>query len=98
METSRAAGELLRPLPTVEAGGVRRLPYVGEAGTAAAGAYAGSTMAGIPGAIAGGLLGAAVPPLGQAAMRSRAVQSLLMDPTLSAAVASRASPGLLAGN
>jgi hypothetical protein len=98
METSRAAGELLRPLPTVEAGGIRRLPYVGEAGTAAAGAYAGSTMAGIPGAIAGGLLGAAVPPLGQAAIRSRAVQSLLMDPTLSAAVASRAAPGLLAGN
>lgn len=98
METSRAAGELLRPLPTVEAGGLRRFANVGEISSTAAGAYVGSQLAGGPGAVAGGLLGAALPPLGQAAMRSRTAQSILMDPTLSAAVASRAAPGLLAGN
>ena len=98
METTRAAGQILRPMPTVEAGGIRRLPYVGELGASGGGAAAGYALGNVPGAIIGGLLGATVPTAGQAAMRSRTVQSLLMDPTLSAAVASRSAPGLLAGN
>jgi len=97
MDLSRASGQVLRPLPTVEAGGVRRLPYVGELGAASAGAAGGASMAGPTGAIIGGLLGAASPPIAQAMMRSRTVQSILSDPTLATAVAARTAPGLLAG-
>jgi len=98
METSRAAGSMLRPMPTVEAGGIRRLPYIGQLGAGGAGAAAGAAVADIPGAIIGGLLGGVTPSIMEATMRSRTVQSLLANPTLSAAVSARTAPGLLAGN
>jgi len=96
METSRASGELLRSMPTVEAGGIRRLPYMSELGAGGAGAAMGAALGGMPGAVTGGLIGAALPPVGQALMRSRQVQSLLMNPQFAAGNATRAAPGLLA--
>lgn len=96
MEAVRSAGEVLRSMPTVEAGGVRYLGGVGQAGTAGAGAYLGQQLAGGPGMVAGGLLGAAAPPVGRAAMRSNTVQAMLMDPAFAALTAGRTAPGLLA--
>lgn len=96
METSRAAGEVLRSMPTVEAGGVRYLGGAGQMGAAGAGAYLGQQLAGMPGMVAGGLLGAAAPPVGRAAMRSNTVQAMLMDPAFAALTAGRTAPGLLA--
>ena len=97
METSRAAGEVLRPMPTVEAGGIRRLPYVGELGVGGAGAALGFGVGGVPGALVGGALGALTPPTSQAIMRSSPVQGALMNPGGTAGNALRTVPGILAG-
>jgi hypothetical protein len=92
-DLSRAGAALLRPLPTVEAGGVRRfLPEVGAAG---AGGALGFGVGGIPGAIAGGAIGAGVPVAGQAIMRSAPLQTTVLDPFAAMMQVSRTAPGLL---
>lgn len=96
-DTTRAAAAMLRPLPTVEAGGIRRLPVSELTGASTAGGL-GYLMAGWPGAAIGAGAGLLAPPAGQALMRSRQVQAALMDPGFQALTAARSVPGLLAGN
>jgi hypothetical protein len=92
-DLSRAGAALLRPLPTVEAGGVRRfLPEVGAAG---AGGLAGLSAGGVPGAVIGGTLGALAPVAGQAIMRSAPLQTTVLDPFAAMMQVSRTAPGLL---
>lgn len=97
MELSRAAGQTLRPLPTVEAGGGRRLSNALEIGGLGLGGAIGYSAGGWPGAAAGMALGSIAGPTGQAVMRSRATQALLMDPALQASVAGRNALGIYAG-
>jgi hypothetical protein len=80
-DLSRSAAGVLRPESTVQAGGIRELPSVFTGG--GLGAAAGATL--MPqNPIVGGALGvvggAGAINAGQAGMRSRAVQNLLMDP------------------
>lgn len=97
METSRNAGSMLRPMPTVEAGGVRRLPGLPEASGTGLGAYAGYALSGgnPAGAVVGGLLGMSMPAAGQSFMRSGITQRLLNNPHFAAGNAARTAPGIL---
>jgi hypothetical protein len=97
-ETSRAGAALLRPMAAVEAGAVRRLSNAAELGGAAGGALLGFGLNGPQGAAMGAALGAVLPTAGQATMRSKVVQALLMDPITQAARTARGVPGILAGN
>lgn len=98
-DLSRAAAGILRPAPSVAAGGVRSVsPQVmtGMLGAAAANAM----MPGISPVIStalGGVAGAGVTSAAQALMRSLPVQSLMMDPTRRIAQSLLAAPGAAAG-
>lgn len=92
---TRAAAGLLRPAPTVAAGGVRNIAGAIPAGLGAAGGAAGFASGGPVGAAIGGLLGAAAPTVGQAVMRSGPVQALLADPSAILRNMTRVTPGLL---
>lgn len=92
---TRAGAAVLRPVSAVSAGGIRSQMGAANLGAGGLGALAGSPM-GLPGAIAGGLLGAAVPPIGQALMRSAPVQTLLADPAQIMRNVTKSSSGLLA--
>jgi len=90
---SRAGTALLRPMATVEAGGVRRfLPEIGGAGL---GGVIGFGAGNIPGAIAGTAIGAGVPFAGQTLMRSEPLQTTVLDPFAAMMQVSRTAPGLL---
>lgn len=96
-ELSRGGAAMLRPAPTVEAGGVRRLPP--ELQTGGLGGLLGFAAGGPPGAVAGASAGAASVPLLQMGMRSNSIQALLNDPAYAAlSTALRTSPGVLAGS
>jgi len=73
-ELSRAANAILRPLPTVEAGGVRHI----TGASTALGALAGQQSAQNP--VLGAAIGYALPSTGQAILRSNPLQNLMMDP------------------
>jgi len=75
-EFTRAAAANLRPAPAVPAGGIRTSQGIGASTGGAIGALVGGT----PGALIGGTAGVALPALGQAAMRSNAMQTLLRNP------------------
>ena len=96
-DLSRAGAGLFRSAPTVEAGGVRHLaPQAGMGGIGAGIGFA-ATGGSPVGVMAGAAAGSASVPLGHAAMRSRAVQGLLNDPSfLTSALSARLAPGLLA--
>jgi len=100
METSRNAGSMLRPMPTVEAGGVRGMRGLPELSTTGLGAYGGYALSGgnPAGAAIGGLLGYSLPTAGQSLMRSRLMQNVMNNPQFAAGNAARTAPGLLAGN
>ena len=96
-ELSRAGAAILRPMPTVEAGAIRRPPL--QYGTSAFGAVAGQQWASDPmtGALIGGMAGAAIPSVSQGIIRSNALQNLMMDPSGQLVNALRTVPGLTAG-
>ena len=75
----RAAEEVVSSMPAVKAGGARSIGGSGVLG-AGGGMYAATQMGmdPIPAMAVGGLLGAAVPSAGRAAIRSRPAQNLLM--------------------
>lgn len=78
---ARAGAGVLRPEPTVRAGGVRTLPA--SLSTGAIGAAAGSALSPanpLIGAALGGVAGMGATSIGQALMRSTPIQSTLMDP------------------
>jgi hypothetical protein len=75
-EFTRAAAANLRQAPAVPAGGIRTSQGIGASTGGAIGALVGGT----PGALIGGTAGVALPALGQAAMRSNAMQTLLRNP------------------
>lgn len=79
-ELSEATDAILRPMPAVEAGGVRRIPL--EYGTGGGGALIGQALGTDPvtGAIVGGMAGAALPRVAETVIRSNALQNLMMDP------------------
>lgn len=96
-ELSRASAGVLRPESTVSPGGVRSLSEQVMGG--GLGALAGSQLTpGNPlvGGLLGGIAGQGGISAGQAAMRSRAVQSLLMDPQSRIAQGLLAAPGAYA--
>jgi hypothetical protein len=92
---TRAGAAILRPAPSVMAGGQRSitdiLPLIGGAIGGAGGLAAGNPMLGALGAAAG----LAAPATGQAIMRSPPVQAMLRDPTGQLANTLRTLPGLL---
>lgn len=96
-DLSRAAAGILRPAASVSAGGVRSISP--QLLTSLLGAGIGNAIA--PGTamapIIGALGGASMTSLGQAAMRSTPVQSLLMDPKMRIAQSLLAAPGAAAG-
>lgn len=96
-ELSRAGAAILRPMATVEAGGIRRLPL--QYGTSSMGAIAGQQFANDPltGALVGGMAGAALPGVSQGIIRSNALQNLMMDPSGQLVNALRTVPGVTAG-
>lgn len=73
---TRSGAAVLRPAPAVPAGGLRTSQGIGASTGGAIGALVGGT----PGALIGGTAGVALPALGQAAMRSNAMQTLLRNP------------------
>lgn len=75
-EFTRSAAAGLRQAPAVPAGGIRTSQGIGASTGGAIGALVGGT----PGALIGGTAGVALPALGQAAMRSNAMQTLLRNP------------------
>ncbi len=88
---TRAGAAILRPAPTVMAGGERAVAGLGGV----MGGVVGSTLgAGPTGAIIGALAGAAAPIIGRAAVRSGAVQSVLRDPASVAGNVARLAPGM----
>ena len=94
---TRSGAATLRPAPTVLPGGVRTLGEALPAALAAAGG-AGALSAGL-GPLGIGLTaigGAMAPAIGQMAMRSGPVQSMLRDPTGTMMNVGRTIPGLLA--
>lgn len=91
-ELTRAAAGVLRPAPSVSAGGVRTVSP--QLITALLGGAAGQAIAPGPiGMALGAVAGAGAQGLGQAAMRSTPVQSLMMDPMRRIAQALLAAPG-----
>lgn len=97
VDFTRSAAATLRPAPAVSAGGVRSIGEALPAALATLGAGAGYGAGFGPlGMAASGLAGALAPSLGQAAMRSGPVQSLLRDPANAMTNIGRAIPGLLA--
>ena len=97
-ETSRAGAAMLRPQAAVDAGAVRRMAGAAQIGGGGGGAAIGAALGfGLPGAIVGGTLGALAPPVAQAAMRSKVVQALMMDPKYQSGNAARTIAGILAG-
>lgn len=96
-ELTRAGAAVLRPAPAVLAGGGRSIQGGAQTALASAGAAAAYGAGGGPlGILASGLLGAAAPAIGKAAMRSGPIQSLMNNPGAFAAGVGRVSPGLLA--
>lgn len=96
-ELTRAGAAVLRPAPSVNPGGQRSIAGALSAGLASAGGLAGySAGMGVPGAIVGGLAGAAAPIVGQAFMRSGPIQGLLRNPMAPVRGAMRLLPGALA--
>ena len=97
MDLSRAGASQLRAMPTVEAGGVRRIaPEIGSGGV---GAFIGAQMLPnnpVAGAIAGGVMGGALPSVGQQIIRSSPMQNLLSDPAFAGGNAMRTIAGILA--
>lgn len=93
-ELSRAGAALLRPMPSVEADSVRRMPL--QYGAGGVGAVAGQQMGGDPltGAIIGGVVGSQLPGVSERVLRSNALQNLLMDPSNQAFNALRTIPGV----
>ena len=90
-EFTRAAAANLRQAPAVPAGGIRTSQGIGASTGGAIGALVGGT----PGAIIGGTAGVALPALGQAAMRSNAMQTLLRNPSQIPRQSVPMLPGLL---
>lgn len=97
-DLSRAAAGILRPAPSVAAGGVRTVSPQVMLGLAGAGA-ANAMFPGNPAlaSIVGALAGAGATSGGQAIMRSTPVQSLMMDPMRRIAQSLYAVPGAMAG-
>lgn len=96
-ELTRAGAAVLRPAPSVMAGGTRAVQGGTSAALASAGAAAAYGAGGGPmGILASGILGAAAPALGQAAMRSRPVQGLLANPAEFLQSGAGLSSGILA--
>lgn len=93
---TRAGASVLRPAPTVSAGGQRTLretlPALGAVMTGA-----GALQAGVDPAVAAMIagVGAMAPAAGQAAMRSTPVQMMLRDPYMAIARPVSTVPGLL---
>lgn len=73
---TRSGAAVLRQAPAAPAGGIRTSQGIGASTGGAIGALVGGT----PGALIGGTAGVALPALGQAAMRSNAMQTLLRNP------------------
>jgi hypothetical protein len=73
---TRSGAAVLRQAPAVPAGGIRTSQGLGASTGGAIGALVGGT----PGALIGGTAGVALPAVGQAAMRSNAMQTLLRNP------------------
>ena len=72
---TRSGAAVLRQAPAVPAGGIRTSQGLGASTGGAIGALVGGT----PGALIGGTAGVALPAVGQAAMRSNAMQTLLRN-------------------
>ena len=95
-ELTRAGAAVLRPAPTVQAGGARSILGALPAGLASgAGLAAYGAGMGPLGTIASGLLGAAAPAIGKAAMRAGPIQAALRDPKSIPLGVARLLPGLL---
>jgi hypothetical protein len=96
---SRSAAGVLRPEGTVQPGGVRELSQFAT-GTGAGGLIGAQMTPGNPltGGVIGALVGGQAVSQGQAVMRSRAVQNLLMDPQGQVVRALIASGGGVAAN
>ena len=98
-DLSRAAAGILRPAPSVAAGGVRTVSPQVMFGLAGAGA-ANAMFPGNPAlaSIIGALAGAGATSGGQAIMRSAPVQSLMMDPLRRIAQTLYAAPGAMSSS
>ena len=79
-DLSRAGANVLRPAPTVTAGGVRAVQGALPTGGAGIGGALGYSVGGPVGAGIGGAMGAVAPMVGSAALRSGAIQNILRDP------------------
>ena len=90
-EFTRAGAAVLRPAPTVMAGGQRAVAGIGGV----MGGIAGSSLGVGPlGVAAGGIAGAVAPLIGQAAMRSGPIQEFIRNPAGVAVNAARLAPGV----
>jgi hypothetical protein len=76
---SRSGAEVLRPMPTVEAGGARTLPQLTQGGLMAGGAAAGYQMGGMPGAVLGGAIGTGAVPAAQSLIGTGPIQAYLRN-------------------
>lgn len=96
-EFTRAGAAILRPAPTVAPGAARSITEAIPLAASILGAGGGYAAGlGPVGLALGGAAGALAPSVGQAAMRSGAIQAALRDPSSILANASRVIPGLLA--
>lgn len=89
MDFARAGAEILRPMPTVSAGGVRALDFAPQI----AGAGIGAGLLGNP--LMGAAAGALVPSVGRAIAKTPAAQNAIKNPTGSVREMAPLVPGLL---
>ncbi|MFG6573217.1 hypothetical protein ACGYLO_16610 [Sulfitobacter sp. 1A13353] len=93
---TRSGAAVLRPAPTVNPGGARTISEALPAALATGGAAFGyGAGMGVGGAAAAGIGAASLPFMGQALMRSNAVQSMMRNPTGTVAQSAPTVPGLL---
>jgi hypothetical protein len=81
-DLTRAAEAVIKPLPPVNEGGMRRVSGLGTVMGGGAGATIGEAIGGAQGAMAGGAIGSAIPTLAQEAVALPQVQRYLTNQLL----------------
>lgn len=81
-DLTRAAEAVIKPLPPVSEGGIRRVSGLGTVMGGGAGATIGEAIGGAQGAMAGGAIGSAIPTLAQEAVALPQVQRYLTNQLL----------------
>lgn len=84
-DLSRAGAQVLRSEPTVQAGGARSLPQLTQGGMTAGMGALGYQFGGVPGAVAGGVLGSMTPAMGRALVGTAPIQAYLRNQAMGAA-------------